>query len=142
MKHAYRRIGYRIAPTVCFALAALATSWLPQHASAADEASRRAVVECMVDKDSIVPFPAGNNLCFKSITRNGKTSVYAYKSAAVCAYDAADAAHMLHFLISVFPKATCVGGHIPVTKKEDYRWGLDMLSAEEKAFILEHVQAQ
>jgi hypothetical protein len=142
MKHANRRIGYRIAPTVFFALAALATAWLPQHASAADETPRRANVLCVVDKDSVVPFPAGKNLCFKGLTIKGKTSVPAYKSAAVCAYDAAAAAQGLDFVFSVLPKAACVWGHVPVTKKEDYRWGLDMLSAEEKAFILEHVQAQ
>jgi len=137
MKHAYRRVGYRIAPTVCFALAVFATAWLPQHASAADETPRRAIVYCMVDKDSIFPFPAGKNFCFKEI--NGKTSVY--KSAAVCAYDSADEARMLRFMFSVLPKVTCMEGYSPVTKKENYRWGLDLLSAEEKAFFLKHVEA-
>lgn len=138
MKHAQDRNRYWIAPTVCVALAVFAIAWLPQHASAADETPRRAIVYCKTDKDSMYPFPAGSNFCFKEIS--GKTSVY--KSAVACAYNSAEEPRMLGFVFSVLPKATCMPEHRPVTKKENYRWGFDLLSAEEKAFFLKHVEAQ
>lgn len=138
MKHTYRRVGYRIAPTVCCAFAVFATAWLPQQASAADETPRRAMVYCKTDKDSMYPFPAGSNYCFKKIS--GKTSVY--KSAVACVYDSAEEIRMLGFVFSVLPKATCMPEHRPVTQKENYRWGFDLLSAEEKAFFLNHVETR
>ena len=138
MKSAQDRNGYWIVPTVCVALALFATAWLPQPASAEDKAPRRAVLYCNTDKDSIYPFPAGGNYCFKEIS--GKKAVY--KSVEVCVYDSAEEARMLGFVFSVLPKATCMPEHRPVSKKENYRWGFDLLSAEEKAFFLKHVKAQ
>lgn len=138
MKYAHRRIGYLLAPTVCFVLAAFAIAWLPRHASAAEQNPRRAIVYCKTDKDSMYPFPAGSNFCFKEIS--GKTFVY--KSAEVCAYNSEEEIRMLGFVFSVLPKATCMPEHRPVTKKENYRWGFDLLSAEEKAFFLKHIEAQ
>jgi hypothetical protein len=108
----------------------------PQTVSAAEDPTRKATVYCVVSEDKAFPFPAGKDRCFKEI--NGKKS--AYKSAMVCAVNTTDRPR-LRFMYSVAAKATCIEGS-PVTKEDDYRWGLEMLGQEEKEFFLKHVNAK
>lgn len=108
----------------------------PYSVMAAEKPKRDASVFCVVSEEKAYPFSAGKDRCFKEI--NGKKSVY--KSVAVCAVDTTDGPR-LRFMYSVMPKASCIEGN-PVTKKDDYNWGLAMLSSEEKDFFLKHVDAK
>ncbi|MDH4359605.1 MAG: hypothetical protein OEW33_02575 [Nitrospirota bacterium] len=108
----------------------------PQTVLAAENPKRQATVYCMVSEEKAYPFSAGKDRCFKEI--NGQKS--AYKSATVCAMDTTDGPR-LRFMYSVADKATCIEGS-PVTKADDYSWGLEMLGKEEKEFFLKHIDTK
>jgi hypothetical protein len=118
----------------CVVVVALAVS---ATQALAEDTTRKASVVCTTDA-SAYPFAAGNDRCFKDISRNGEWVRLPLKSAAACAVNTSDGLR-LYFTYSTQDKASCVFMSNPVGKAE-YEWGLEALGADEKAFFLEHVQ--
>ncbi len=118
----------------CLVVVALAVS---ATQALAEDATRKASVVCTTDA-SVYPFAAGNDRCFKDVSRNGEWVRLPLKSAAACTVNTSDGLR-LYFIYSTQDEASCVMMSSPVTKAE-YEWGLAALGAEEKAFFLEHVQ--
>jgi hypothetical protein len=100
--------------------------------------TRKASVVCTTDA-SAYPFSAGNDRCFKDISRNGQWVRLALKSATACAINTSDGLR-LYFIYSTEAQANCVFMSNPVPRAE-YEWGLAALGDEEKAFFLEHAQS-